>query len=240
MDVSTPTPAGLTHVSATTTSGTYNAFSGNWRIPLVAGGDRDTLRIRTSVDPGTLGDTITRTVSLSGLDQTDTDSSNDVDSVDVLVTADVADASVSIVTDEPFPSEGEEVTLTVDVTNAGPNDANGLVVGVPIPAGLSFVSAVSDVGAYDSGSGTWTVGSVPPDDVVRLTLTVTVDGGTGGSAITVIASITDNDTFDPNADGDADSVTLNVLDPSSTAVSVSSPDEPPQTISPGRSGPCSA
>lgn len=38
VDVSTPTPAGLTHVSATTTSGTYNAFSGNWRIPLVAGG----------------------------------------------------------------------------------------------------------------------------------------------------------------------------------------------------------
>jgi uncharacterized repeat protein (TIGR01451 family) len=53
------------------------------------------------------------------------------------------------------------VTLTVTVSNSGPDTTTAVSVADLLPAGLTFVSATPSTGTYEAISGTWTVGSVP-------------------------------------------------------------------------------
>ncbi|MFM1944682.1 MAG: hypothetical protein RI897_3664, partial [Verrucomicrobiota bacterium] len=65
---------------------------------------------------------------------------------------------------------GESVVYGLSVTNAGPNAAGGVVVSDVMPAGVSFVDAVtaSGVWTYESGTLTWEVGSLSVGEVATL------------------------------------------------------------------------
>ena len=92
----------------------------------------------------------------------------------VLDTAQRADLSIAKSMNPPAPVFAQNVTFTVQVTNQGPNTASGIVVIDALPPGLQYVSD-NGAGAYDSGTGVWTVpGSLANGASASLQVVATV------------------------------------------------------------------
>src|SRR5262249_28755830 len=72
------------------------------------------------------------------------------------------------------PEVGDTVTFTVTVMNHGPDDATGVVVTDFIPVSLQLLTQSESVGAYDSATGTWTIGTLANGGTATLTLTARV------------------------------------------------------------------
>ncbi len=85
-----------------------------------------------------------------------------------------ADLSLTKTVDNPTPSATDQVVYTVTLTNDGPDDGTGLVVTDQLPSGLTYVSDDSG-GAYDPGTGLWTVGTLAANASTALQITATVN-----------------------------------------------------------------
>jgi uncharacterized repeat protein (TIGR01451 family) len=85
---------------------------------------------------------------------------------------------------------GDTITYSVTVTNSSSAtlDATGVVVRDALPTGLSFVSS-SGFGSYNSGTGDWTVGSVPIGTTRTMTINATITAASG-TVINNIAQVT--------------------------------------------------
>ena len=97
--------------------------------------------------------------------------------VEVPVTMTVlAQADLSITkADNPDPVQvGNDLTYTLTVTNHGPQAATGVTVVDTLPVGVSFVSASAGCVELD-GVVTCTVGALPVDGVVEITIVVTAN-----------------------------------------------------------------
>jgi uncharacterized repeat protein (TIGR01451 family) len=85
-----------------------------------------------------------------------------------------ADLQASMSADQSSVKTGHDLTYTINVTNAGPDTASGVVVTDPLPAGAMFVSAsgspVTPPGP--GGTVTWSVGDLPSGTSVTLTVVV--------------------------------------------------------------------
>ena len=171
-------PSGMTFVSNTLTSGTYDSATGVWTIDSLAVDSTATLTILTTVDSQ---GTKTNTARVVAVDQADTDSTpgNDVlaeddqDAVDV--TPPVIDLSLSKSASPDRPSVGQDLTYTLTVSNAGPQTATGVEIVDVLPAGLSFTGSTPSTGSYDAATGTWTVGSIASGDNATLQVVATVN-----------------------------------------------------------------
>jgi len=140
--------------------------------------------------------TKTVTVTVSGGDDVVCTFNNFLDTdVDLRLIKDV---------DSVNPHVGGTVTYTISVENLGPDDATNVQVTDILPPGLIFVSAVPNQGSYNQVSGIWTVGSITPSQFPNLTITATVDSGTGGTIIVNTAGITAVDQTDSNTLNDFD------------------------------------
>jgi uncharacterized repeat protein (TIGR01451 family) len=102
------------------------------------------------------------------------------------------------------PTLGQNVTLTLTVTNNGPNDATGVQVSDPLPPGLIYVSDDGG-GAYNPATGQWTVGALANTASATLNIVVTVDTT---DEVTSTAQITAGTPLDPNPDNNQASITL--------------------------------
>jgi uncharacterized repeat protein (TIGR01451 family) len=102
----------------------------------------------------------------------------------VLVSA-AADIAVGKSVSDATPAIGTNITFTITTSNRGPNDATGITVSDPLPAGLTFVSASASQGSHSATTGTWSVGSLANGASASLQLTATV---TGTSAVTNTAT----------------------------------------------------
>lgn len=204
--VSIPLPAGLTYVSDTPSQGTYVSGTGVWTVGTLANTASATLVVQATVDAGTTGQTFVPTATRTASSPGDSDSSDDTDSVSIVV--DTADLAVGLSVDDGTPAESAHVTFTLVVTNEGPADATGVVIDDVLPAGLTFVSATPSAGTYDSGTGAWTVGSLALDTAATLVLVASVDLGTAGTTITNAATVAALNQSDPDPSDDTDSVSL--------------------------------
>jgi uncharacterized repeat protein (TIGR01451 family) len=92
----------------------------------------------------------------------------------VLASQPGADLVLAKTVSNSTPNVGDTITFTVTLTNAGPLTATNVQVSDLLPPGLSFVSAAPSQGAYDPGSGLWTVGTVTSITPQTLQLTATV------------------------------------------------------------------
>ncbi|MCH2081056.1 MAG: hypothetical protein MK226_01635, partial [Saprospiraceae bacterium] len=83
----------------------------------------------------------------------------------------IIDLSLVKIVDNSTPDVGTDVIFTITVTNDGPAPATGVEVTDQLPSGFNYVS--SD-GAYDAGSGVWTIGDMGIGETVTLNITATV------------------------------------------------------------------
>ncbi len=197
-------PAGLLFVSASATQGTYIDSSGEWVVTNIAASQSAQLTIQALVtQPGT----ITNLAVKTGGNEPDPDPSNDSGAASINA-APAADVGIQKTVDNPGPSVGETVTFTVTATNRGPSAATGVSVQDAVPAGLALVSATPSQGAYDAGSGTWTVGDLGPTASATLILVASVNS-TG--MLVNVAQKTEQTEADPNPLNDQASVSINAV-----------------------------
>lgn len=201
-------PAGVTYQFDTATRGSYVAGSGIWTLGSLAASAADTLRITATVDMGTAGQTITNVASVSGVDQTDSNTANDTDSAPIMVAA--VDLAVTKSVDDAMPQEGATIVWEVVVTNVSSMSASGVEVTDLLPAGVTFTMASATQGSYVSGTGLWTVGALAAATADTLTVTATVDAGTAGQTVTNHAALTASAEVDVNPANDADSASVTV------------------------------
>ncbi|NNE42843.1 MAG: DUF11 domain-containing protein, partial [Gemmatimonadetes bacterium] len=126
----------------------------------------------------------------------------------------MVDVALTKTVDVAAPDEGGNVTYTVTASNAGPNDATAVSVADLLPAGLQFVSAGTTNGAYDDGSGNWTMAVLGAGTTDTLTVTATIAPGTAGQLITntaTLAGVVEEDT-DPLNDSAAVDLTVTAVD----------------------------
>jgi len=107
-----------------------------------------------------------------------------------------ADLSLSKNVSNAAPAPGASISYSLSVTNASasPSTATGVTVLDTLPAGFSFASA-SGFGSYNSGTGVWTVGSIPPGTTRTLTISGAV-AASSGVTIVNIAEITASSVVD--------------------------------------------
>ena len=106
-----------------------------------------------------------------------------------------ADLSLTKTVDNPTPSATDNVVYTVTLTNDGPDEGTGLEVTDQLPSGLVYVSDDSG-GAYDPGTGVWTVGTLAAGASTALQITATVQA-TGDYVNT--AELTAANELDPDS-----------------------------------------
>jgi uncharacterized repeat protein (TIGR01451 family) len=202
-------PGGLSYVSHSVTHGSYGG--GTWALGNLAAGTGATLTITATVNGGTGGSTITHSAALIALNETDTNGGNNGASASITVQSPPpvnADLAIGLSVDNPTPSEGDTITYTVSVTNNGPDAASGVQVAAGLPAGITYTTHSAGQGSY--GGGVWALGSLGSGASTSLTLSGTVNGGTGGSTINSSAAITALNETDPNTGNNSASVALTV------------------------------
>jgi uncharacterized repeat protein (TIGR01451 family) len=172
-------PDGLTFVSASA-GGAYDPGTGVWTVGDVAAGGEETLEVVATVDVLS----VTNAAEVTAATEADADSEpgnaatdpgeDDSDTV-VVEVAPLVDLSLAK-TETAGPTHlGDVATFVVTVANAGPSTATAVVVRDALPAGLGFVSATATRGAYDAGTGLWTIPSLGADGSATLNLRATVD-----------------------------------------------------------------
>lgn len=150
------------------------------------------------------------TGAISAVNETDTNPSNNSDSVTINVPA--VDVSITKSVDVPTANPGDTVTFTVTASNAGPDTATGVEVTDALPTGLTLVSVTPSSGSVVGSI--WSIGSVVAGTNETLVVTATVDTGTAGSTITNIASVTGTNETDttPGNNSESASVTIAAVD----------------------------
>ncbi len=78
-----------------------------------------------------------------------------------------------MVVDDPSPGVGSNVTFTLTLSNAGPNDAQALGVKDVLPSNMSFVSASPT--DYDAGTGIWGIFRVATGESASIDIVATVN-----------------------------------------------------------------
>lgn len=121
------------------------------------------------------------------------------------------------------PRNGETVTFTLTISNAGtsPSTATGVIVRNLLPAGIRFEGAAG-TGTYDPATGNWSVGTLAPGQTATLSITGVVTAS-AGTALKNVAEIWASSHPDPNstpangATGEDDYAAVNLGVPSNTA-----------------------
>ena len=103
-----------------------------------------------------------------------------------------AGANIAISFSPTSAEVGEEVTMTVVITNTGPGDLNDVNVSAPLPAGLKFLTSATGTtkNQYNNGTGFWQVDNLKMSSQGggKKTLTVTAEILPGASGKTLTAT----------------------------------------------------
>lgn len=108
------------------------------------------------------------------------------------------DLEVSLIVNDSTPAEGDTIVYTASITNLGPLDTTGVEVDAAVPAGLTFSSAATSQGSFDSETGNWMLGALTVGEVATLHLSVTVDSSASGTDIPYTVRLVDTDVADAN------------------------------------------
>ena len=160
--------SGYTYVSSSATLGFYDSTTGIWNIGNLTNGNVASLMMTVTVNnSGNYSNTATVTQSFTDpnpSDNTSTVTTTPVPTSDLIVTKTV---------DNQTPLMGQNVTFTIEVTNAGPSDATGIIVAEALPSGYTYVSHSVTVGSYNLAQ--WNLGSLANGTTEVLTIVALVN-----------------------------------------------------------------
>ena len=195
-------PAGLQYVSDSSGGTKYNSTTGVWTIGALAKGTSTSLAITSIVKQA--GQIVT-IASITNPGLSDPDLSNN--SSGLLLNAEGAQADLAVAkkVDNASPSNGNNVTFTLTVTNNGPNKATSVAVTDLLPSGLTWQSDYGG-GAYNATTGVWSVGALEVGQTAELQITAQV---VNTGEIVNTATITNADQLDPDITNNSSSVVLN-------------------------------
>ena len=122
-----------------------------------------------------------------------------------------ADLVLTEVADQTRAKIGENITLTITVTNLGPDAATGIYFGDSIPDPLNFVSSSCDRGA--TFWGLCRVDSLAVGESATITLVTTpiTNPAKSERKFTNLAYIAESLTFDPNPENNTASLSFHIL-----------------------------
>ncbi|MEG4626021.1 CARDB domain-containing protein [Microcoleus sp. w1-18aA5] len=121
---------------------------------------------------------------------------------------DSADLDLTQTVDNPTPKVGDQVNITLALTNKGIGIASSINVTNLLPPGLSFVSDTPEQGSYDNTTGVWNVGNMKDNLTRTLKLTAIV---TAPNSITNLAAVTAVNEPDPNPINSQASLIINPI-----------------------------
>lgn len=212
-------PTGWSFESASAPTGTgFNPSSGVWTIDTLPSGTGISLGVVLTIGSAAFSGTTTNVVTLSAVNETDTNASNNSSTEDTLVQriVDVRLAKADSVDPVASGNGSGNLEYTITATNDGPSDASGVAVTDLLLASLP-VGWTLDAGSPDSGtvftasSGIWTIGDLPVGSVRTLTLTMTVDGSAAVGATVNTASVTSLNETDADLSNNTAEETTTVL-----------------------------
>lgn len=178
IEVTDVLPGGLSYVSDDS-AGSYNPLTGLWTLSPLNNGGVAILSITLDVDPGTAGNTITNTATITNSNRIDPDPGNDSSSVNLTVVEPVLTVIKSAITvsdpvngtTNPYNIPGATVLYSVQSTNTGLGspDNNSVFVLDPIPANTELL--VNDLGAAGSGPVLLIDGTAPVNSGLSYSFT---------------------------------------------------------------------
>jgi uncharacterized repeat protein (TIGR01451 family) len=231
---SDPVPASLLGVSYTTSvsggatatpaSGTGNNISGSLNVPV---GGTVIYTVTGTLDPNATFGTLTNIATVlppAGINDPNTGNNTAIDQDTIVPVSDLAVNKSFTFTDldgSGTLTPGDRIVFAVNVTNNGPNAAQGVSVVDMLPTGYQYVSddAKLNGGTYQVGTGLWTIGNLgaaAPNNTAVLHITAIV--GPSGN-YTNAAAINTSNSLDPIPGNNSSSVTPPVQPVSDLGVS---------------------
>lgn len=161
-------PAGLQWVSDNS-GGAYNATTGIWTIGNIANGATLTLSILVKViGTGTIQNIAFLTAPLTPA-FFDWNYDNNLQTLSIEV-PEAADIAVTQAINNTAPTVNDTVSITVNVTNNGPDSATGINITDLLPSGLQFVSFSTLYGTYTNSNGIWFIENLLNGETATLTI----------------------------------------------------------------------
>jgi uncharacterized repeat protein (TIGR01451 family) len=189
-------PGGITYVSSSADKGTYDNGTTIWTVGNLDTGASAKLTITAMVASRAGVIILDNMVRISKVDQNDNEMPKQVANASFTVQS--ADLTITNAVDNAAPNQQGNINYTINLTNNGPANATGVTVYDALPQGVTYVSSSTNQGSYDSKSGNWTVGNVADGASAKLTITTSVDTGTGALEIDNLAVMAYADQPDSN------------------------------------------
>jgi len=172
--VSDTLPPGVTFVSVTTTQGSCSFIAPDLiecNLGILNPGDTVTITIVVRPTDDIAGEIILNCAQTYMIDGNDPNLDNNESCVDTRVRG-LADLAV-IKSDNPDPVlAGNNLTYTITVTNAGPNDATSVILTDTLPSGVTFVSASPGCSFFAPNQVICSLGTIPVGGFVNVIIVV--------------------------------------------------------------------
>ncbi len=162
------------------------------------------------VDPTTTLPTITNTVTMTST-TTDPVATNNTASVDLSISADVADLNILTAVDNSKPDQGDTIQIAIQVSNAGPADATNVVIKDVLPTGLQYVSCQPEpceLTGLKQSSQLFSMPEIPAQSAGTVVLDVIVQASEGTLQNT--ARVVSADQADPTGANNSDALNITV------------------------------
>ncbi len=186
---------------------TYAAPDLIWDLGTLPADETRVLTVVVTVNSDASGSIVNSASVTSTTTDPDPGEDDDEESTDVSSSADISiEKVVTPITARP----GDPLTYTLVVSNAGPSDAQDVVVTDTLPDQVTLVEATAPY-TYTAPYLMWNLGTLPPDATRVLTVVVTVNPDASGSIVNT-ASVTSTTTDPDPESGDDDDDGETVLD----------------------------
>jgi len=194
--VSIDIPSGLSFMGSVGIG--YNSSTSVWNVGDLATGETKSLGITLLVQDH-LPKTIVAEVESMQPGDIDSTPGNGVASEDDFDEEDIvpqySDLSITSEANDTTPMLGDEVEITITVTNGGPDPTSNVSISHVLSPGLIYVSHAG-YGTYDSTDDTWSVGYMDTHDSFSLVIRATVDTE---DPLTCSAEVESSYNFDPDS-----------------------------------------